>query len=126
MKDKGLATTYFMGVMVIMIATFMISYSIGLNKKAKAVADESFYEVVKVNDSTIHFNMNDNSCALVSLWADTIKVSTHNCYGVNYDKDHHDITVRAKRSDTIFMKTVNLDMWFENVPEIPYFILDIN
>lgn len=125
MNNKNKIVTYIAFVIVVCIITYMLSYQVEVNRQIANKSKDEFYKVTPINDSTIHFNMNDNSCAMVILWADTMKVSTHNSNGVSYDKWTHELTTCTKQDDQSFRKTVDLDLYFNSIPEDLYFILDI-
>lgn len=125
MNNRSKITTYGAFVIIVCIITYMLSYQVEVNRQTKNQDKNEFYEVMQINDSTIHFNINENSCAMVTLWADTMKVSTHNSNGVNYDKWTHELTTCTKQDELSFRKTVDLDLYFNSIPEDLYFILDI-
>ena len=93
---------------------FISAYYIGQRRAANRIS----YEPVMINDTTMHQNITDIACVMLTLNGDTIEVHSNNITGIEYNKNYPNMGIVAMDSENRWVcRNINIDSIFGIYPE---------
>ena len=93
---------------------FISAYYIGERRAANRIS----YEPVMINDTTMHQNITDIACVMLTLNGDTIEVHSNNITGIEYNRNYPNMGIVAMDSENRWVcRNINIDSIFGIYPE---------
>ena len=112
--QKKLATRIATIGILIFLCVFTTAYFIGERRAANRIS----YEPVMINDTTMHQNITDIACVMLTLNGDTIEVHSNNITGIEYNRNYPNMGIVAMDSENRWVcRNINIDSIFGIYPE---------